>query len=184
MSPAEARFRLVHGGSEAADRSEVLVRIRARWGGVAAEEVRSRVEAGTTEEAGAWLRRSAYFLDLPSLLDLERTLPVCALRVHDLLGHLTAAGRPALTLILLRFARLAPRDRRCAEQAAPWLEDIPRATHALDHLCSQGWLLVGCGDREQGLALWRCVRPRRGILASRYDLGQLRQPEEGEMPPS
>lgn len=122
------------------------------------------------------LRRSAYFLDLPAMLDLERTLPVSLLRIHDLLGLLTADDRPALSLILLRFSALDPRDWRRAEHAAPWLKDIPHAARALQHLGSQGWLLVGCGHREQGLVLWRSVRRGRGILVNRYDLKGCRAP--------
>jgi hypothetical protein len=171
MSRVEARFRLVQGGIGGAARFEALGRIQTRWGDTAAEKVRERVEAGTDQEVQAWLRRSAYFLDLESMLDLGRTLPVSHLRIDGLLDLLAAGDRPALRLILIRFSALDPRNWRLAEQAVPWLKDIPHAARALQHLCAQGWLLIGCGHREQGLALWRSVRRGRGILVSRYDLG-------------
>lgn len=47
----------------------------------------------------------------------------------------------------------------------------PRVFDGGDHLPGHGWLLIGCGHREQGLALWKSVRRRRGILVIRYDLG-------------
>jgi len=169
VSPADARFRLLQGGSAGSERAEVLRRIRERWGEAAVEEVRPRVETGTDQEAEAWLRRSAYYLDLPSMLDLDRALPVTVLRIQDLLNLLTEAERPALVLILLTCAAPEPQDRHGAEQAVPWLKDIPDSARATQLLARQGWLLIAAG-RKQGLALWKCVRRRRGIRADRFEL--------------
>lgn len=171
MNRVEARFRLVRGGIGASARFEVLGRIRARWGAAAVEEARERVEAGADHEAVAWLRRSNYFLDLESMLDLERSLPVSTLGIQNLLRLLAVDDRPSLSLIFLRFAALEPWDLQRVELAVPWLKDIPHAERALEHLCCQGWLLIGCGHRDQGLALWKSVRRHRGILVSWYDLG-------------
>ena len=120
------------------------------------------MEAGTDQEVEAWLRRSACFLDLPSMLDLERALPVAPLRIQDLLGLIVADDRPALSLILLRFTALYPRDWHRAVRAVPWLEDVPHSRRAIQHLCTQGWLLIGCGDRKQGLVLWKAGAERPG----------------------
>lgn len=172
MSPAaEARFRLLQGGSATANRAEVLCRIQSRWGEAAAQEVRGRIETATDQEAECWHRRSAYFLDLPSMLDLECRLPVSQLGIRDLLGLLAADARPFPDLVLVRFSALDPQDwRQAACAAVPWLEDLPNPRRASQHLYAQGWLLIGCGQQEQGLALWQSVRRRRGILANRYDL--------------
>ena len=169
VSPADARFRLLQGGSGGDERAEVLLRIRERWGEAAVEEVRPRVEAATDQEAEAWLRRSAYYLDLPSMLDLDRALPVTVLRIQDLLNLLTETERPALVLILLTYVAPASEDRHRAEQAAPWLKDIPDSDRATQFLFRQGWLLIATA-RKQGLALWKCVRQRRGgIRADRFE---------------
>jgi hypothetical protein len=170
MSPAEAQFRLLQGGSGATDRSEVLYRIRSRWGEAAAQQVRGRVEAATDQEAECWLRRSAYFLDLPLMLDLECRLPVAQLGIRDLLDLLAADARRFSTLVLVRFSALDPRDWQQAACAVPWLEDLPGPRRATRHLYAQGWLLIGCDQQKQGLALWQSVHRRRGILANRYDL--------------
>jgi hypothetical protein len=170
MSPAAAQFRLLQGGSGAADRAEVLCRIRSRWGETAALQVRERVEAATDQEAECWLRRSTYFLDLPSMLDLECRLPVSQLGIRDLLDLLAADARPFSNLVLVRFSALSPQDWPQAACAVPWLEDLPNPRRATRHLYTQGWLLIGCDQREQGLALWQSVQRRRGILTNRYDL--------------
>jgi hypothetical protein len=172
MSQAAARFRLLQGGSGAADRAEVLYRIRSRWGEAAAQKVRYRVEAATDQEAECWLRRSAYFLDLPSMLDLECRLPVSQLGIRDLLDLLAADARPFLDLVLVRFSALDPQGWHQAAGAVPWLEDLPDPRRATRHLYAQGWLLIGCGQEEQGLALWQSVHRRRGILANRYEVFQ------------
>lgn len=166
VSPAESRFRLLQGGSEAGERAELLRRIQERWGELAADEVRPRVEAATDQETEAWLRRSAYYLDLHSMLDLDRALPVTVLRIQDLLNLLTEAERPALILILLTLPKLESGNG--AEQAAPWLKDIPDSARATQFLCRQGWLLIATA-RKQGLALWKCVRRRRGIRADKFE---------------
>jgi hypothetical protein len=171
MSPAEARFRLLQGGSGEADRAAVLYRIRSRWGEAAAQQVRGRVEAATDQEAECWLRRSAHFLDLPSMLDLECRLPVSQLGIRDLLDLLAAdACRFPANLVLVRFSARDPQDWHQAACAVPWLEDLPNPRRATRHLYAQGWLLIGCNQQEQGLALWQSVHRRRGILANRYDL--------------
>jgi hypothetical protein len=138
------------------------------------------VETGTDREAEGWLRRSAYFLDVPSLLDLERPLPVSVLRVHELLELVAGDDRPALSLILVRLSPLEPRSRKRAAEKVPWLEDLPHSEKAIHQLCTQGWLLIGCGPL-QGLALSQSVRRGRGILASRYELGRAegRPPQAG-----
>jgi hypothetical protein len=171
VSPAGASFQLLQGGRGTPARFEVLDRIRSRWGAEAAQGVEERIEAGTDAEARAWLRRSAYFLDLPSMLDLERTLPVSLLRIQDLLDLLAAGDHPALSLILLRFASLDSQSWPRAERTAPWLEDLPHSQRAIQHLYGQGWLLIGCGHREQARAISQSVVRGRGILASRYDFG-------------
>jgi hypothetical protein len=170
MSPAAAQFRLLQGGSGAADRAEVLSRIRSRWGEAAAQQVRDRVEAATDQEAECWLRRSAYFLDLPSMLDMECRLSVSQLGIQDLLDLLAADARLISNLVLVRFSAPNPQDWPQAACAVPWLEDLPSPRRASRHLYTQGWLLIGCDQREQGLALWQSVQRRRGILTNRYDL--------------
>ena len=170
MSTAEARFRLLQGGSGAGDRAEVLSRIRSRWGEAAARQVRHRVEAATDQEAECGLRRSAYFLDLPSMLDLECRLPLSQLGIRDLLDLLAADARPISNLVLVRFSALDPQDWPQAACAVPWLEDLPNPKRATRHLYTQGWLLIGCDQHEQALALWQSVHRRRGILANRYEL--------------
>lgn len=171
MSPAEARFQLLQGGSGPADRAELLCRIRNRWGEAAAQETRERVENASDQESEHWLRRSAYFLDLASMLDLECSLPVRQLGIHDLLDFLTAEPRPILDLLFVRFARFTPQDwRQTVCSAVPWLADLPDPWSAIQHLQAQGWLLIGCDNRKQGFSLLRCVRPGRGILAKRYGL--------------
>lgn len=134
------------------------------------QDVRHRLEGGTVEEVEAWLRRSSYFLDLQELLDLKRTLPVFSLQVAGLLELLTAKDRPGLSLILLRLAASALRPWREAECAVPWLKDIPDSERALEQLRSQGWLLVACPQRGQGLALWRSIRKSKEMLLDRYEL--------------
>jgi hypothetical protein len=171
VSPAEARFQLLQGGRGATARLEVLDRIRRRWGEEAVREVRERIEAGTDEEARAWLRRSEYFLDLPSLLDLECKLPVLHVRIQDLFALLTAADRPVRSLVLVRFTSLDLPEWSRAEQAVPWLADMPQSSRAIQHLCGQGWLLVGCGSREQARALSQSVLRGRGILVTTCDFG-------------
>ena len=138
MSPAEARFRLLQGGSGAADRAEVLFRIRSRWGEAAAQQARDRVEAATDQEAECWLRRSAYFLDLPSMLDLECRLPVSQLGIRDLLDLLAGDARPFSNLVLVRFSAFDPHDRHQAACVVPWLEDLPNPRQATRHLYAQG----------------------------------------------
>lgn len=170
MSPAAAQFRLLQGGGGAANRAEVLSRIWSRWGETAAQQVRDRVEAATDQEAECWLRRSAYFLDLPSMLDLQCSLAVSQLGIRDLLDLLATDARPFSSVLLVRFSALDPHDWYQAACAVPWLEDIPNPRRATRHLYAQGWLLIGCDQQEQGLALWRSVRRRRGVLANRYDL--------------
>ena len=170
MSPAEARFRLLQGGGGAADRAEVLSRFRSRWGEAAAQQVRGRVESATDQEAECWLRRSAYFLDFRALLDLECRLPVSQLGIRDLLDLLAADALPFSNLVLVRFSAPDPQDWHQAACAVPWLEDLPDPRRAIRHLYAQGWLLIGCDQQEQGLALWQSVHRRRGILAGRYDL--------------
>ena len=170
MSPAVERYRLLQGGSGPADRAEVLRRIRSRWGEIAAQTVGDRVREGTGQEAEHWLRRSAHFLDLPSMLDLGCRLPVRQLGIHDLLDLLTSDDCPVLDLIFVRFSGANPQDWRQAERAVPWLDDLPDPRRAIRHLSAQGWLLIGCGQQQQGFSLWRSVRRGRGILASRYHL--------------
>jgi hypothetical protein len=170
MSPAAAEFRLLQGGSGAADRAEVLCRIRSRWGETAAQQVRDRIEAAADEQAERWLRRSAYFLDLRAMLDLECRLSVSQLGIGDLLDLLAADARPISNLVLVRFSAPNPLDWPQAACAVPWLEDLPNPRRATRHLYAQGWLLIGCDQREQGLALWQSVHRRRGIVANRYDL--------------
>jgi hypothetical protein len=171
VSPAEARFQLLQGGRGPAARLEVFDRIRSRWGEEAVREARKRIETGTDLEARAWLRRSAYFLDLPSLLDLERKLPVLHVRIQDLFALLTAADRPVRSLVLVRFTALDLLEWSRAEEAVPWLEDMPQSSRAIQHLCGQGWLLVGCPSREQARALSQSMLRGRGIRASTCDFG-------------
>jgi len=149
----------------------LLDRIRDRWGEEALREVRERIEAGTDLETRAWLRRSRYFLNLPSLLVLECKLPVLHVRIQDLFVLLTSADRPARSLVLVRFTSLDLPEPSRAEQAVPWLEDMPQSAGAIQHLCSQGWLLVGCGSREQASALSQSVLRGRGIRISTCDFG-------------
>lgn len=59
-------FRLIRGIRQKGLHGEVRVRIRERWGDAAVQDVEERIEAGTEQEAEAWLRRSAYFPDLAS----------------------------------------------------------------------------------------------------------------------
>lgn len=165
MSPAAVGFRLIQGGAGATARAEVLSRVRSRWGHAAMEEVRHRVEAGTAEEAEAWLRRSAYFPDLESMLDLSRPLPVHPLSIHGLLELLAPGKTVAMSFLFLELA-LFPRDWRAAEGSVPWLADLPQAERALKHLYAHGWLLVGCEQRDQAHLLWANVRRGRGVRAS------------------
>lgn len=167
MSPAQVGFRLLQGGAGATVRAEALSRIRSRWGDAAVKEVRDRVEEGTEQEAEAWLRRSAYFPDLESTLDLGRSLPVHPLGIHGLLELLAKGETGAMSFLLLQLAWF-PRAWRIAERSVPWLADLPQAERALEHLRAQGWLLVGCDEREQALRLWADVRRGRGVQASRY----------------
>lgn len=166
MSPAAVGFRLIQGGAGATVRAEVLSRVRSRWGNAAMEEVRDRVEAGTAEEAAAWLRRSAYFADLESMLDLGRALPVHPLSIHGLLDLLAPGKTLAMSFLLIELAWF-PRDWRGAERSVPWLADLPKSERSLKHLHAQGWLLVGCEQREQAHLLWANVRRGRGVRASR-----------------
>lgn len=118
MSPAEARFRLVQGGSAAAARFEVLARIRSRWDVAAADEAQARVLAGTDQEAEAWLRRSAYFLDLAAMLDLSRHLPVRSFGIRGLLDLLAPGQVPPMSFLLLELPA-CPKDWRDATRSAP-----------------------------------------------------------------
>lgn len=177
MSPAVERYRLLQGGSGPADRAEVLRRIRSRWGEIAAQTVGDRVREGTGQEAEHWLRRSAYFLDLPSMLDLGCGLPVRQLWIHDLLDLLIAERRPDLHLLFVRFARFAPQDwRQTVCSSVPWLADLADPWRAIQHLQAQGWLLIDCDSPKQGSSLLRCVRPGRGILARWYSLAGANNP--------
>jgi hypothetical protein len=165
LSPAEVGFRLIQGGAGATVRAEVLSRVRSRWGHAAGEEVRHRVEAGTEEEAEAWLRRSAYFPDLESMLDLSRALPVHPLSIHGLVDLLAKEKSLPMSFLFLDLAWF-PRDWRDAERSVPWLADLPQAERALKHLHGKGWLLVGCEQRDQAHLLWANVRRGRGVRAS------------------
>ena len=177
MSPAVERYRLLQGGSGPADRAEVLWRIRTQWGETAAQKVRDRVEKATDQEAEHWLRRTAYFLDLPSMLDLGCSLPVRQLWIHDLLDLLIAEPRPDLDLLFLRFARFTPQDwRQSVHRSVPWLADLADPWRAIQHLQAQGWLLIDCDNPKQGSSLLRCVRPGRGILARWCSLGDANNP--------
>jgi hypothetical protein len=165
VSPPRPQFRIVK--SLEGLHAQVLGRIVDRWGEASAEQVRERVEAGTEQEAEAWLRRAAYFPDLESMLDLGRALPVHPLSIHGLLDFLAPGKTLGMSFLLLELAWF-PRDWREAERSVPWLADLPQAGRALQHLHGQGWLLIGCEQREQALLLWANVRRGRGVQASRY----------------
>jgi hypothetical protein len=104
------------------------------------------------------------------MLDLECRLPVSQLAIRDLLDLLAADARPFPNFVLVRFSALDPQDWPQAACTVPWLEDLPNPRRATRHLYSQGWLLVGCDQHDQALALWQSMHRRRGILANRYDL--------------
>jgi hypothetical protein len=170
MSGAQG-LRLVQGSREEGCRQAVLERVRTRWGEAAAERARDRVRRGTASEVEAWHRRAAYFPDPEGMLDLSRKLAVSTLSVKAMLDCVSGRSVGSRSFVFLEFWSSSRWEPDLAERDVPWLADVRDAQRALGHLCSQGWVLLGCEEPGQGRELWKHVRRRGSVRPSVYDLG-------------